>query len=181
MLSAKSLSQVRLSATPWTIAHQAALSLGLSPGKGTGVDCHALLQGIFWTQGSNLHLLQLLACRQILSHCDSRETPLSAILGSEAKSGKNFKTLDIEPRQSYTGPSGLPGLPWTPLESVVGQVRTEDDPGSVPGTHAAFRGASLEAQDPFPSLTGAAGDREAQTGLLCSLSFPGSWAEAETQ
>ena len=28
-----------------------------SPGKNTGVGCHALLQGIFLTQGSNLHLL----------------------------------------------------------------------------------------------------------------------------
>ena len=28
-----------------------------SPGKNTGVDCHALLQGIFPTQGSNLCLL----------------------------------------------------------------------------------------------------------------------------
>ena len=28
-----------------------------SPGKNTGVGCHFLLQGIFWTQGSNLHLL----------------------------------------------------------------------------------------------------------------------------
>ena len=27
------------------------------PGKNTGVDCHALLQGIFPTQGSNSHLL----------------------------------------------------------------------------------------------------------------------------
>ena len=26
---------------------------GDSPGKNTGVDCHALLQGIFLTQGSN--------------------------------------------------------------------------------------------------------------------------------
>ena len=26
---------------------------GDSPGKNTGVGCHALLQGIFWTQGSN--------------------------------------------------------------------------------------------------------------------------------
>ena len=35
-----------------------------SPGKNTGVGCHALLQGIFLTQGSNpgLH------CRQILYH-----------------------------------------------------------------------------------------------------------------
>ena len=32
-----------------------------SSGKNTGVDCHALLQGIFPTQGSNLHLLRLLA------------------------------------------------------------------------------------------------------------------------
>ena len=29
---------------------------GDSPGKGTGVGCHALLQGIFLTQGSNLSL-----------------------------------------------------------------------------------------------------------------------------
>ena len=36
---------------------------GDSPGKNTGVGCHALLQGIFSTQGSNLGLLH---CRQIL-------------------------------------------------------------------------------------------------------------------
>ena len=31
-----------------------------SPGKNTGMGCHALLQGIFPAQGSNLHLLYLL-------------------------------------------------------------------------------------------------------------------------
>ena len=31
-----------------------------SPGKNTGMDCYALLQGIFPTQGSNLHFLGLL-------------------------------------------------------------------------------------------------------------------------
>ena len=31
-----------------------------SPAKNTGVGCHALLQGIFQTQGSNPHLLCLL-------------------------------------------------------------------------------------------------------------------------
>jgi len=36
---------------------------GDSPGKNTGVDCHALLQGIFPTQGSNPGLPH---CRQIL-------------------------------------------------------------------------------------------------------------------
>ena len=34
-----------------------------SPGKNTGVGCHALLQGIFQTQGSNPHFLN---CRWIL-------------------------------------------------------------------------------------------------------------------
>ena len=33
---------------------------GDSPGKNTGVGCHALLQGIFLTQGSNPSLLCLL-------------------------------------------------------------------------------------------------------------------------
>ena len=35
---------VQLSVAPWTIAHQASLSMD-SPGKNTRVDCHALLQG----------------------------------------------------------------------------------------------------------------------------------------
>ena len=38
------------SATPWIVAHQAPLSMGFS-GKNTGIDCHALLQGIFPNQG----------------------------------------------------------------------------------------------------------------------------------
>ena len=39
---------------------------GDSPGQNTGVGCHALLQGIFPAQGSNLHLLGLLHGMQIL-------------------------------------------------------------------------------------------------------------------
>ena len=42
-------------ATPWTLAHQAPLSMGF-PGKNTGVGCHFLLQEIFPAQGSNPHL-----------------------------------------------------------------------------------------------------------------------------
>ena len=38
-------------------------------GKNIGVGCHALLQGIFLTQGSNLGLLH---CRQILYHLSHR-------------------------------------------------------------------------------------------------------------
>ena len=47
--------------TPWTTAHQAFCPWD-SPSKNTRVDCHALLQGIFPTQGSNPGLL---LCRQI--------------------------------------------------------------------------------------------------------------------
>ena len=36
---------------------------GDSPGKNTGVGCHALLQGIVPIQGLNLHLLSLLYCQ----------------------------------------------------------------------------------------------------------------------
>ena len=55
------LSHVQLSATPWTGAHQAPLSMN-SPGKYTGVGSHSLLKGIFLTQGLNLCLTH---CRQI--------------------------------------------------------------------------------------------------------------------
>ena len=43
---------------------------GDSPGKNIGVDCYALLQGIFPTQGLNSGLLH---CRQILYHLSYQE------------------------------------------------------------------------------------------------------------
>ena len=45
-----------------------------SPGKNTGVGCHALLQRIFLTQGSNLGILH---CRQILYCLSHQGSPLS--------------------------------------------------------------------------------------------------------
>ena len=47
-----SISHVWLFVTPWTVAHQAPLSMGF-PAKNTGMGCYFLLQGIFPTQGSN--------------------------------------------------------------------------------------------------------------------------------
>ena len=43
-----------------------------SPGKSTGVGCHALLQGIFSTQELNQGLLH---CRQILYHLSHQRSP----------------------------------------------------------------------------------------------------------
>ena len=61
--------RVQLFVTLWTVAHQAPLSMGFSR-QDTGVGCHALFQGIFLTQGSNLHLLH---SRQILYHSVTRD------------------------------------------------------------------------------------------------------------
>ena len=66
-MCAQLLRRVQYSATPWTIARQAPLSMD-SPGKNAGVGRRALLQGILPTQGWNPHLLRLLHCRQILYH-----------------------------------------------------------------------------------------------------------------
>ena len=58
-MHANRLSLVQLLVTPWTVARQAPLSMGFSRQDNEG-GCHALLQGIFPTQGSNLRLLSLL-------------------------------------------------------------------------------------------------------------------------
>ena len=49
-------------ATPWTVAHQAPMSMEFPRQEHLdswmlGVDCHFLLQGTFPTQGTNLCLL----------------------------------------------------------------------------------------------------------------------------
>ena len=50
------------------------------PGKYTRVDCHSLLQGIFPTQGSNLHLCVSCIDREILYHCATWEPLVLLIL-----------------------------------------------------------------------------------------------------
>ena len=60
-------SPVWLLATPRTVAYRF-LCPRDSPGKNTGVDCHFLLQGVFPSQGSKLHLLHLMHWRQIHTH-----------------------------------------------------------------------------------------------------------------
>ena len=57
--------QSSLFATPWAVAHQAPVSMGFSRQEYWS-GLHVLLQEIFPTQGSNLHLLQLLPYRLVL-------------------------------------------------------------------------------------------------------------------
>ena len=65
------LCRVRLFKNPWTLAHQAPLSMEFSRQE-YGVGCHLLLQGIFLTQGLNPGLWH---CRQILYHLSHQGSP----------------------------------------------------------------------------------------------------------
>ena len=69
----KSLSCVRLLATPWTAACQAPLSMDF-PGKGTGVGCHCLLQ-IKDTYNLQIQRKPLLTC-DIFPHCLYKDSPI---------------------------------------------------------------------------------------------------------
>ena len=69
------LSCFQLFVTPWTVAHQAPLSMEL-PSKNTGVDSHSLLQGIVLTQGLNPGLLH---CRLILYHLSHQGSPQRSV------------------------------------------------------------------------------------------------------
>ena len=64
--------RVWIFATPWTVAHQAFLSLG-SSWQGYCSEGHSLLQGIFMAQGLNLGLLHW---RWILYHLSQQESPI---------------------------------------------------------------------------------------------------------
>ena len=70
---------------------------GDSPGKNTGVGCHALLQGIFPTQGSNPGLMH---CRQILYCLSHQGNPLVP------QSGIEPTRLALEGKVLATGPPG---------------------------------------------------------------------------
>ena len=64
---------------------------GDSPGKNTGVGCHALLQGIFQTQGSNPgfpHGRQILYC---LSRQGSPYDPAIPLLGMHTEKTRILK------------------------------------------------------------------------------------------
>ena len=59
-MHAKSLQSCLILCDPVDCSLPGSSDHGVSPGKNTGVGCCALLQGIFPTEGPNLHLLHLL-------------------------------------------------------------------------------------------------------------------------
>ena len=69
---------------------------GDSPGKNTGVGCHALLLGIFPTQGSNPGLLH---CRWILYHISHQGSPWNRV-------------TDVEKKHKFTKEERRVGINW---------------------------------------------------------------------
>ena len=77
-----SCSVVFNSATSWTAASQALLSVGF-PDNNTGVGCHLLLQDILPTQGSNPHLLHWQVDSLPLSHLGNPSSIMYISLNSQ--------------------------------------------------------------------------------------------------
>ena len=68
--------------------------LGDSPGKNTRVGCHALLQGIFPTQGLNPRLPH---CRQILYHLSHQGNPASSVQFSSVQFTCSVVSNSLQP------------------------------------------------------------------------------------
>ena len=102
----QALSRVWLFVALWT-AHASLLCQWDFPGKGTGMGCHFLLQGIFPTQGLNLCLLRSSTGRWILYHWRHWEASSQAQM---AKAGDLFPCT---------------GMYVTQLQLPVGETDTE--------------------------------------------------------
>ena len=107
------------SVTLWTVVRL--LCPWDSPGKNTGADCHALLQGIFLTQGSKLCVLCLLLWpvfspedRAQVSHSEGGFFTVWAIgkppglAGGFFTTSTTWETPDLSVNQGFLYPSLLP-------------------------------------------------------------------------
>ena len=69
---------------------------GILQARKTGVGCHALLQGIFSTQGWKLHRMQLLYCRQILYQLSHQGSPCVSNVEKPACESVIFPMCTVE-------------------------------------------------------------------------------------
>jgi len=115
------VSHVWLFVTPWTIAHQAPLSMGFSS-KNPGVHNHFLLQGIFPTQGLNLHLPCLLHCRGFFTSEPLGKPILIYVVERMLSHHNTFSTSLPLPTSHVSKKRVLCFLGWAPL-SVLNSVR----------------------------------------------------------
>ena len=101
-----------------------------SPGKNTGTDCHALLQGILPTQRSNPSLLHLLHCRQILYSWAIRGSPLPWLLSHFSiiwPKGNAMQSMDCSlPGSSVHGILHKKNTVWVAMLSSRGSSQPRD-------------------------------------------------------
>ena len=118
---------------------------GILPGKNTGVGCHFLLQGIFLTQGLNLHLLCLLHWKaDSLQLVPPRPRPNEPELGTEVRFPREVPALTTDSRASHvsaTAPTPLEGGPKCPGAGTLPGWAAPGDEGT--------KGHSLELA-PWP-------------------------------
>ena len=112
---------------------------GDSPDKNTGVGCHALLQGIFQTQGSNLCLL---CCRRILYHLSHQGSPgywksllarriydhPSLLQGIFLTQESNQGLLNCKQILYQLSSQGSPQKQLMPLEALLGGLWPKSNP-----------------------------------------------------
>ena len=113
-----------------------------SPDKNTGVGCHFLLQGIFLTQGLNLHFRKLLHCRRILYRlrhqcvCVSRSvvsdsaTPWT--VAHQAPLSTGFSRQEYWSGLLFPSPGDLPDPGTEPvsyISCIAGGFFTTEPPG----------------------------------------------------
>ena len=109
---------------------------GNSPGKSTRVSCHALLQGIFPTQGLNPGVLH---CRQILYHCNQMEPHSTWPLGAKDLSGSSSSSSSL----CVLGRVRLFATPWTVAHQAPLSMASIQSKNTGGGCHFLFLGLFL--------------------------------------
>ena len=122
----------RLFAVLWTVAHHVPLSIGFSR-KNTGVGCHALLQGIFPTQGLNPSVLH---CRQTLYHWNQMEPHFPWLLGTKDLNGSSSSPSSL----CVFSRVRLFATPWTVAHQAPLSMAGIQSKNTGGGCHFLFQG-----------------------------------------
>ena len=164
---------------------------GDSPGKNTGLGCHTLLQGIFPTQGMNLHLLHWQAGSLPLSHLgpnqEQKEETLRSVKGLLARMREMLQAQEAPPANV----SGSQRTIWEPAGLCL---RTHHSMGSTsfrfeslsssPGVRKHFRSLAEGRRGrlkPGPSSPRRQGRALVSNSYLCSTaSFLGGWGHSSS-
>ena len=108
-----------------------------SPGKNTGVGCHALLQGMFPTQGSNPHLPH---CRLILYQLSHQGSPrilewVAYLFSSGSSQPRNWTTVSCTAGGFFTSSATREAQPQQPASRWL-----MSSPSNVPAQRSPSQG-----------------------------------------